>query len=247
MLLSLHSLLNCALNGGASYPSFYFAETIPELTTYVKLSDFKLVYLSKFVLSCFVQYLDFFEILNLKLTKEEVNFCTSDLAVSAKSASYDGDTFAANELLSILINFTNSCFHDGSAFLSLLTNKKGSKRYSHYSQNILSSINVFKENCSILLESNLLESIELLLNSTVEDIQEKCIHLVWNLLHYTSVREKDISRIISLVQTYQKSTYLVVQTTSYCMLYLLHGIRTGMYTPICNTNTYTVLLCMFFE
>jgi len=172
----------------------------------------------------------FFEMLNLKLKMEEAKFCISDLAVSAKSPSLDGDTFTAYELLSILINFTNPCFNDGSALLNTLTIKKGSKRYSCCSQNILASISVFEENCSTLLEAgSLLESIEVLLQSAVDSIQEKCIHLVWNLLHYTSIKEKDISGIISLVQSHQKSVVSRVRITSACALYLFHAVKTGMY------------------
>jgi len=184
VLSSIHLLLNCSLNGSI-YPSLDFAETIPEVTAYIKQSDNQLVYLSKFVLSCFVQHLDFYEILCLKLTEEEAKFCISDLAASVKSPDFEGDSFSASELLSILINFTNPC---GPVLQNLLPTTTEYKRSSLFCQSMHKAVNVFRENISVLMIDSLFESIEILLKASAESVQEKCIHLLWNLIHYIPAR-----------------------------------------------------------
>jgi len=229
VLPSIHLLLNCSLNGSV-YPALEFAETIPEVTAYVKQSDNQLVYLSKFVLSCFVQYLNFSEILCLKLTEEEAKFCISDLAVSAKSPDLEGDNFTASELLSILINFTNPC---GPALQKLLTTTE-SKRSSVYCQSMLKAVDVFRENDSVLMIDSLFESIEMLLKASAGSIQEKCVQLLWNMIHYIPARKKVVSRIISTIQAYQNSMLSGVRMTSFCVLHLLGLSNSGMYE--CSVN-----------
>jgi len=222
-------LLNCALNGN-SYPSFSFAETITELKAFIKLSKFKLAYLAKFTLSCFIQYLDCYEIPDLKLTVKEANFCIDSLSKATKSADLLGETFTAYEMLLILINFTHPYFFHDNA-LTRDGNVIDSKKNSLFSQNMIVALHVLKENFLLLMVDELFKSIEVLLKSSVEKhIQEKCIQLVWNLIHYLPAKEMIMSKfeeIVSAITVHWKSESLELQNISYCVLYLLDILNCG--------------------
>ena len=224
-------LLNCALNG-KSYPSFNFAEAIGELKACVKLPNFKLVYLAKFTLSCFAQYLDCYELLNLKLTAKEASFCIDTLSAATKSADLESETFSAYEMLLVLINFTNPYFLQE----NILTKDRcppNSKKSSLFSQNMLTTLHSLKENFYLLLADELFQSIEVLLKSPMEKhIQAKCIQLVWNLVHYLPAKEKIMSKfnkIVSAIKFHWKSESSELQTISYCVLYFLGEICCGKY------------------
>ena len=227
-------MLNCALNG-KSYPSFYFADTVNELKACIKLSDFKLAYLAKFTLSCFVQYLDSYEILDLKLTGKEASFCIDTLSEATKSADLESETFTAYEMLLILINFTHPYFlQDKMSTKHLLATD--SKKSSQFSQKMLKSLHLLKENFSLLIADKLFQSIAVILRSSVEkSIQEKCIQFVWNLIHHIPAKEKILSNfeeIVSAIKVCWKSPFLELQTISYCVLYLLGEINCGKYLCI---------------
>lgn len=222
-------MLNCALNG-KSYPSFNFAETIAELKACVKLSNFKLAYLAKFTLSCFVQYLDCYELLDLKLTVEEAKFCVNTLSEATKSADLESETFSAYEMLLILINFTCPYFLQDYV-LTKDRHTTDPKKHSLFSQSMLTALNLLKENFSLLMVDKLFQSIETLLKSPLEKhIQEKCIQLAWNLLHYLPAKQKIMSEyeeIVSALKVHRKSASSKLQTMSYCVLYLLGEINYG--------------------
>lgn len=228
-------LLNCALNGN-SYPSFNFAETIAELKVYVKLSNFKLAYLAKFILCCFTQYLDCYELLDLKLTVKEADFCIDTLSEAANSADLESETFTAYEMLLILVNFTHPYFLQDSA-LTKDGHTADPKKSSLFSQNMLATLKVLKENFSLLMADKLFQSIKVLLKSPLEKhIQEKCIQLTWNLSHYLPAKEKimlEHQEIISAIKVHWKSAYSELQAMSYCVLYLLGEINCGKYSIVC--------------
>ena len=235
VLFSLHVLLNCALNE-KSYPSFNFAETIAELKACVKLSNFKLAYLAKFTLCCFTQYLDCYELLDLKLTVKEADFCIYTLSEAAKSADLESETFTAYEMLLILINFTCPYFLQDYV-LAKVGHTADPKKSSLFSQNMMKALNVLKENFSLLIVDKLLQSIEVLLKSPLENhIQEKCIQLAWNLSHFLPAKEKIMSKyeeIVSAIKVHWKSASSELQTLSYCVLYLLGEINCGKYSTVC--------------
>ena len=224
-------MLNCALNG-KSYPSFYFAEEITELIVCVKLSDFKLAYLAKFTLSCFVQYLNCYEILDLKLTVKEAIFCIDTLSEATKSADLESETFTAHEMLLILINFTHPYFLQDKMFAKQL-HTTDSKKSSLFSQNLLKALLVLKENFSLLTTDEIFQSITILLKTSVDKhIQEKCVQFVWNLIHHLPAKEKVISKfkeIVSAIKVHRKSASSELQTISYCVLYLLGEVNCGRY------------------
>lgn len=228
-------LLNCALNG-KSYPSFFFAEAINELKAYAKMSNFKNAYLAKFTLGCFVQYLDCYELLDLKLTVKEANFCIDTLFEATKSADLESETFTAYEMLLILINFTNPYFlHEN--VLTKGRDTADSKKTSLFSQNMFTTLDSLKENFFLLVADELFQSIEVLLKSSVKkDIQEKCVQFVWNLIHYLPAKEKIVSKfkeIVSAIKYHWKSASSKLKTIAYCVLYLLGEICCGKY---CFTN-----------
>ena len=228
-------LLNCALNE-KSYPSFNFAETIAELKACVKLSNFKLAYLAKFTLCCFTQYLDCYELLDLKLTVKEADFCIYTLSEAAKSADLESETFTAYEMLLILINFTCPYFLQDYV-LAKVGHTADPKKSSLFSQNMMKALNVLKENFSLLIVDKLLQSIEVLLKSPLENhIQEKCIQLAWNLSHFLPAKEKIMSKyeeIVSAIKVHWKSASSELQILSYCVLYLLGEINCGKYSTVC--------------
>ena len=229
VLFSLHLLLNCALNG-KSYPSFYFAEAITELKVCVNLSDFKLAYLAKFTLSCFVQYLNCYELLDLKLTVKEAIFCIDTLSEAARSADLESETFTAREMLLILINFTHPYFLQDRLFTKYLQSTD-SKKSSLFSQNLLKALHVLKENFSLLTADELFQSITIILSTSADKhIQEKCIQFVWNLIRHIPAKEKIMVKykeIVSTIKAHWKSASSELHTISYCVLYLLGEINCG--------------------
>lgn len=177
-----------------------------------------------------MQYLDCYEMLNLKLTVKEAIFCIDTLFEATRSAKFESESFSAYEMLLVLINFTHPYI-----FQNDILNKDSctndSKKSSLFSQNLLTGLHLLKENFSLLMVDKLFQSIVLLLKSPAEKhIQEKCIQFVWNLIHYLPAKKKIMSEfeeIISAIKVHWKSGSSELQTISYCVLYLFGEINCG--------------------
>ena len=75
----------------------------------------------------------------------------------------------------------------------------------------------------------------------VAALQEKCVQLVWNMVHHTPAKEKLMSKfkeIVSAIKAHWKSASSELHTVSYCVLYLLGEINCGRCSYDINKREY---------
>lgn len=189
ILTSLVLLLNISYDQ-SNYPAFFFAETVDQLIPYVGVDNFDVSSTAKFVLSCLHKFLDCDQLLALRLTEKEAEYCVSTLKNAINSTDFKGGGFSARELFQILDNFT----HPSLAFpvinpLSLSPPKKENAN-AIFDQKIIEATNILSgTNTSSLGQSEIISLLHYIILKK-EAFQAQACKLLWNLLHHDSFKLK---------------------------------------------------------
>ena len=231
VLLALFNLLNCAYDP-SNHPAYRFAETIPELIPLVESPNFDISSTAKFTLSCLRQQLDCDQLLALKLTDKEAEYCVTTLGKSINLSSFKSDGFAVSELLTILTNLT----WPYTAMKRLMEVKlAGARKHSrpvemgYFDQQMLKTADELEKNSQMVMRYGLLNVMERVLR--VEQFQEAATKLLCNLLHSEAVRAvvgSDFPDIIELLQSQcETSPHEDHQLIAYCCLWRTRAVKQG--------------------
>ena len=232
VLRSLFTLLNCAYDP-SNHPAFRFAETVPELIRFVESTNFDVASTAKFTLSCLHQQLDCDQLLALKLTDGEAEYCVSTLAATINTQSFKADGFAVHELLDILINLTHSYSAMKKFVMGQSVGRKKQKRQEElgsFDQRMLIAADELERNSQKLMSHGLLSVIERVLK--VEKFQGAAAKLLWNLLHHEPIKaavKSDFPAIIEILEfQYKSSVPSDHQLIVHCCLWQLRDTKQGM-------------------
>lgn len=244
VLLSLFNLLNCAYYP-SNHPAFRFSETIPELIPFIESTNFDVASTAKFTLSCLHQQLDCDQLLALKLTDKEAEYCVTTLARAIDSPSFKANGFAVHELLKILTNLTHS-YSAMKKFVEVQSagGRKQKRPEEHtcssFDQQMLKTADELEKNSQKLMSHGLSSVIERVFR--VEKFQEAAAKLLLNLVHHQPVVESDFSAMIEILKSLCESPFHVDhQLAAQCCLWQLRAVERGTYTYMLYARTVTHL------
>lgn len=215
----------------------------PLLLTFARCPHFESALLSRIVLSFLTPLLNYEQLPALKLDKVETAYFASTLQQAMHSSDQEAEGYSILELLKIITCFTNSCYGLPLSFKDCKHRTKShnqaevttetcgmSNKVSRHQCELMKYSKMIEENISLLLEADILSILEQLIQVADEESRTAVAIVLWNLLHYTPVKQHILmehSSIVSSLHALLKSSQSSTQQAVLCALILLGSIEEG--------------------
>ena len=236
----LCTILNFAYDA-TNLPMFDSCNIVQLLLTFARCPHFESALLSRIILSFLTPLLANEEWLALKLDDVETRYFISTLQKAIVSSDQEAEGYSVLELLKIISCFTNSCcglplgfkehisYNQSQALTSEESNKISSLQYE-----LIEHSKMMEENVSLLIEADILFTLEQLIQTASEELIAAVALLLWNLLHFAPVKQlilKYHASIVPSLHGFLKSSQDAIQQAVSCVLYLMETVE-GMQIAI---------------
>lgn len=186
VILILTIILNCAKES-STLQIFEAANAAQIILPYVECPIFNISILGKIVLGFLKSHLKNDQFMYLELDPEETTYLVTLFSEAVESPSLRAEGNSIDEILQFLINFTQPCGKSTEEMKK--QDESHSKKASQFSLEYRKQMELSYNNIQVAVTFGILSSIEKLLNRKGLGPQQtdKCLHLLWNLLHLNSI------------------------------------------------------------
>lgn len=166
-------------------------------------------------------HLDCDQLLALKLSEKEAEYCVSTLMDALQSPDFKGDGFSVREILQILTNLT----HPAHTAVELVCGSVTSQTAKLilvpdlFDQKLIIAAMELARNCHYLIDQNIIPVLEGMVGDG-KFLSSAC-RILWHLLHQTGVKNKVAPGLYEKLEALQEPSLQEEQLSIHCCLWLL--------------------------